>query len=307
MKIGVSFIVITLFSLCSTFAQSPFVKNIKRIVFLGNSITYGGMYVEDIEAYMVQRYPGYHFEFINVGLGSETVSGLSEEGHAGGRFPRPDLHERLSRVLAQTKPDLVFACYGINDGIYKPLNDDRSKAFRDGIIWLHKQLDSAKVKRIIHITPMVHDDKKLRTNGYNKVMDAYSDWLLGYGKAHNWEVIDLHTTLTNYLNEQIARDSTFRLAADQIHPNEEGHWQIAKIILQALNQPVKEDQKGTLMATEKDRQLFELVKERQRLMKDAWLNSTGHKRPDMPVGLPLAEARQRYEEIEKKIRTLQKK
>jgi hypothetical protein len=40
---------------------------------------------------------------IDAGPPSETVSGLSEEGHAGGQFPRPDLVERLTRVLAVTK------------------------------------------------------------------------------------------------------------------------------------------------------------------------------------------------------------
>src|SRR5205085_2661267 len=78
-------------------------ENVHRILFLGDSITYAGQYVEDIEAYYVTRFPGRHFEFINVGLSSETVSGLSEEGHAGGKYPRPDLHERLGRILAKTK------------------------------------------------------------------------------------------------------------------------------------------------------------------------------------------------------------
>ena len=43
------------------------------------------------------------------------------------KIPRPDLHERLERVLTQTKPDLVFARYGMNDGIYLPLIQAVSK------------------------------------------------------------------------------------------------------------------------------------------------------------------------------------
>ena len=77
---------------------------VKRIVFLGNSITWQANYVNDVIAYLTVHYPDRHFEFINVGLPSETVSGLSEPGHAGGAFPRPDLHERLQRVLDQTRP-----------------------------------------------------------------------------------------------------------------------------------------------------------------------------------------------------------
>ncbi|MEI2725571.1 MAG: hypothetical protein V9H26_19255 [Verrucomicrobiota bacterium] len=42
-----------------------------------------------------------------------------------GQFPRPDLHERLGRVLEKTKPDQVVACYGMNDGIYLPFSEER--------------------------------------------------------------------------------------------------------------------------------------------------------------------------------------
>ncbi len=75
-----------------------------RVVFLGDSITYGGNYVADVATWMEVALGAKTPEVINLGLSSETVSGLSEKGHAGGRFPRPDLQERLTRVLAGTKP-----------------------------------------------------------------------------------------------------------------------------------------------------------------------------------------------------------
>src|SRR5690606_1728214 len=89
-------------------------EDVARIVFLGNSITYNGQYIKAIETYYRYHFPNRNIEFINVGLSSETVSGLSEPGHADGAFPRPVLQERLDRVLALTKPDLVLACYGMN-------------------------------------------------------------------------------------------------------------------------------------------------------------------------------------------------
>ncbi|WP_232074117.1 SGNH/GDSL hydrolase family protein [Spirosoma aureum] len=144
-------------SLC--YAQSPFPASVHRVVFLGNSITYAGAYVTDIDAYISTHYPKQGLEFINVGLPSETVSGLSEDGHADGKFPRPDLHERLARVLALTKPDLVFACYGMNDGIYLPFDQSRFQKFREGINWLHNEVVKAGA-RIIHLTPPIYDDLK---------------------------------------------------------------------------------------------------------------------------------------------------
>lgn len=113
---------------------------IKRVVMLGDSITYAGDYVSFIEAYFVTRHPGRSIEFINVGLPSETVSGLSEPGHAKDAFLRPGLHERLERVLERTKPDLVLACYGMNDGIYLPFSEERFARFREGMLELRKQV-----------------------------------------------------------------------------------------------------------------------------------------------------------------------
>ncbi|TXT28529.1 MAG: G-D-S-L family lipolytic protein, partial [Planctomycetota bacterium] len=92
----------------------------KRVVFLGDSITYSGQYIAYLETFLATRFPNRTTEFINLGLPSETCSGLSEDGHAGGKFPRPDVHERLQRVLDKLKPDLVVACYGMNCGIYLP-------------------------------------------------------------------------------------------------------------------------------------------------------------------------------------------
>lgn len=106
--------------------------SVKKIVFLGNSITYSGQYVDYVETYLRLSYPDREWDFINIGLPSETVSGLSEEGHADGKFPRPDLHERLDRVLNELKPDLIFANYGMNDGIYLPFDEERFKAYQLG-------------------------------------------------------------------------------------------------------------------------------------------------------------------------------
>ena len=50
--------------------------------------------------------------------------------------------------------------------------------------------------------------------------------------------------------------------------------------------------------------MLPLVQRRQKLLKDAWLTDTGHKRPGMNKGMPLAEARRQAQEIEVQIRNL---
>ena len=118
----------TLVATISPTLAEDFLPGVKRVLFLGDSITYAGHYTELFDAFLFTQFPDRHIEVIDCGLPSETVSGLSEAGHAGGKFPRPDVHERLDRVLALVKPDLVFACYGMNCGIYLPLDEKRFAA-----------------------------------------------------------------------------------------------------------------------------------------------------------------------------------
>lgn len=88
-------------------AELPFPLNARRVLFLGDSITNDGRYVAWIETQLrlqgVEPLP----ELINLGLSSETCSGLSEADHA---YPRPDVHERLDRALTKIRPDVVINC-----------------------------------------------------------------------------------------------------------------------------------------------------------------------------------------------------
>ena len=285
--------------------------HIKRILFLGNSITWQGSYVNDVEGYITVHFPHQHFEFINTGLPSETVSGLSEPGHAGGKFPRPDLHERLERVLTQTKPDLVFACYGMNDGIYMPFDPGRFQKFKEGIIWMHNEVIKTGA-RLIHLTPPDYDELMGKSIGYSAVLDRYSKWLLDLRRAAKWEVIDIHFPMQKYLESHRKVDKKFgingfALAPDGIHPNETGHWIIARQILIYLGFKEVAHSPGiseNLKSIPNGEEILRLVTERQNMMRDAWLTATKYKRPGLPEGLPLSEAEARSDEIEQKIQGL---
>ncbi|MCC6289736.1 MAG: SGNH/GDSL hydrolase family protein [Chitinophagaceae bacterium] len=284
----------------------PFPKKVKRILFIGNSITYAGQYVTDIETWFTIHYPGRHYEFINVGLPSETVSGLSEDGHADGRFPRPDLHERLARVLAATKPDLVFASYGMNDGIYLPFDEQRFQKFKEGITWLHDAVIKSGAK-IVHLTPPVFDEKNGGHPGYAEVLDKYSEWLISERYTAKWEVADIHFPMKKYLLDHRAKDTSFALAKDSVHPGDEGHWLMAKQVLLYLNEDKAANAASIndIMTTfPNGEKILQLVAEKQNIMKDAWLTATKHTRPEMKVGLPLKEAKAKAKEIDNQVKRL---
>lgn len=279
----------------------------KKILFLGNSITYAGQYVDYVEAYLRLSHPDRDWDFINVGLPSETVSGLSEEGHAGGKFPRPDLHERLDRILDEIKPDLIFSNYGMNDGIYLPFDEERFEAYKQGQRKLHQKALAIGAK-IIHSTPPVYDENK--GAAYANVLDIYSSWLVSQRYTEKWEVIDLHWPMRKYQEDKRQNDPSFELAKDGVHPADLGHWLMARSVLLGIGEVknLTEDNPQVVFSSwNQGLEVLALVKERQSITKDALLNLIGHKRPGMKKGLPWEEASIKRAAILDKINALIRK
>ncbi|MDU0355133.1 SGNH/GDSL hydrolase family protein [Paraglaciecola aquimarina] len=279
-------------------------KETERIVFIGDSITYSGEFVAYIEAYLRVAYPERDYQFINIGLPSETVSGLSEVGHAGGAFPRPDAKERLQRSLDELKPDLVFSCYGINDGIYLPFAQSRFAAYQNGQQNLHNTV-LATGASLIHLTPPDYDKK--HEQQYSQVMDTYSNWLISQTNQQGWQVIDLHFPMQQQLTRERKVNPNFYYAKDGIHPNSAGHWQMAKAVLAGLGEPMARTFSETIDRLEPKvdaETLYKLVKQQQSILKDTYLTEIGHTRPRMKVGLPLKQAHEKVKQIEREIQAV---
>lgn len=234
-------------------AEPPRLETAERIVFLGDSVTQAGTYVQDVECYLATRAPGRRRSVVNLGLGSETVSGLSESEHP---WPRPDLHERLGRALKATRSDLVIAGYGINDGIYHPFDPERFAAFEAGITKLRAEVEAAGAA-IVHITPLPFDPRpsagKNRPKGaadygfshpfvdYERTMTQYSEWLVSR-EAQGWVVADPHRSAMAVLAGARLLDPTYAIAPDGVHPGPAGHWLIAEALLDALKAPALVDE-----------------------------------------------------------------
>ena len=303
--------------------ELPGLKGHKRVIFLGDSITYSGRYIDVVGAYLAVKYPEQQCELINLGLPSETVSGLSEPGHAGGSFPRPDVQERLGRVLKIAKPDFVVACYGMNCGMYYPPSKERMVTFQSGILRLREAAEKAGAK-VLHVTPPTFDPEPIKSRtlpageaeyrqpyvGYNEVLDEFSKWLLEQ-RAKGWLVADLHGPMNAYLAEQRKTDPKFTLAGDGVHMNSTGHWLAAQQLLLSLQAP-QEEIKPSKSAEEllghypHGLEILKLTEERNHLLRDAWLSTTGHKRPGIAAGLPLEEAERKAAEVAVRIKELLK-
>jgi lysophospholipase L1-like esterase len=280
-------------------------QGVHRIVFLGDSITQGGDYVTDFECWLLAH--GIQIEVLNLGLASETASDLTSEENAGHLekygFGRPPVSERLERALAATKPELLFACYGMNDGDSLPPDAVGMERFATAITHLREVATKAGVPRVVICTPPVRDDKGTTDENLTR----FTTWLLSQ-RANGWEVVDIHTPMRRALDAGRAKDPAFKFANDGVHPGREGHWLMAREVL-TQSFGVKPD--GVTAAEElfpeHGAEIRKLVHERMVLLFEAWMTQIGHKRPqvaggpDAKPGLPLAEATARAADIAKQI------
>ncbi len=286
-------------------AQPPlaFPTSAHKILFLGDSITHAGGYVAWIEGQLRLQGVDPLPEIINIGLSSETCCGLSEPGHP---FPRPDVHERLGRALQRIQPDVVVACYGMNDGIYHPFSRQRFDAYRQGILRLIDRVHEAGAK-IVLLTPPPFDplpvQQKLKRgeegpfgyqatyHDYEGVLRRYAKWIMTLGDRADM-VVDIHTPMLEYTAQQRKKNPKFTLASDGVHPGAVGHRLMAQTILDAW---------GIQSSVEPSAELSTLLQQRTRLLHDAWLSAIGHQHPRIRKGPALDDAKTRAGKLQSRI------
>ncbi len=270
----------------------------KRVVFLGDSNTQAGGYVAFTTYYLEKLHPKKDFDILGLGLASETLSGLSEDGHAGGQFPRPCLFERLGRLLEKARPEVVFACYGMNDGIYLPLDKGRFAAFQKGVTRLIAQCQKAGAKQIFLVTPPIYDfaPRKEEFN-YDAVLAEYAKWETEL-KVSGVTVIDLHAAMRK------ARDArTAPFSGDKVHFGDDGHLLVAKTILAALGGKVPDEGAAAIKADP----LFKLVEQKRALRSAAWMKHIGYTREKTVKPEPLGTAEADAAKLQEKIDAIRRK
>ena len=254
-------------------------------LFLGDSITYAGHYVDYLETWYLlheARPP----EMIDLGVSSETIANTSEPDHP---FQRPWLLNQLDRVLNRVKPNLVFACYGMNDGIYHPFSEDRFRAFQLGVNTLVEKARAIGAS-IVLLTPPPYAGKtrprpipvdgetysyKRPFADYNGVLETYAEWLLSLDEHDDIRVIDIRPVLETFMEESYP--------AEPIHPSVFGHQLIAEALLQGLSKtPGNALIEIRINSRDSDphwASVMRLVSQQREIYDRALLNDIGHGNP----------------------------
>jgi lysophospholipase L1-like esterase len=291
----------------------------KRVLWLGDSITQSGDYVTFVEYFLEKQYPADRFDVISIGLASETTSCLSEKTHP---FPRPCVQERLQRALALVKPQIVVACYGMNDGIYHPQSAERMQAFEQGIEKLIAVVHAASAEMIL-LTPPPFDALPVKGKvvpksaadfgfmtpyeGYDSVLADYARWEMQLPKSEA-TVIDLHGPMDAYIAKQRGTDAGFSFARkDGIHPDVAGHLLMAQIVLRGLGLPVTTGDLSSESKVVEADPLYGLIKEQREARSAGWLQYVGYTRGETVKADSVTDVEARNAALQRKIDALRQK
>ena len=225
-----------------TSAEAPAaLKDVNKIVCLGDSITQGGDgpggYVGLVRKYLSTLYPG--IEVINSG-----ISGNKSD----------DMLARFDRDVIAHKPDMMTISVGVNDvwhGFYDnhPLGDGPRgvplETYRKNVETMLEKAKAANIKVVILSTTVINEDLK---NHENAKIAGYNAALRDIARANGLLFIDFQkpfqALIKTYRETTGARDNL--LTVDGVHMNVEGNKVMAHTILNGLGVSPEARQKVTL-------------------------------------------------------------
>jgi lysophospholipase L1-like esterase len=258
------------------------------IVFLGDSITEAGGYVADVECWLLAQ--GREARILNVGLSSESATDLLPAENADHvakfGFARPMLSARLRRTLELTKPDVLFVCYGMNDGHAMRGQPDALTRYGKALENLRDAALDAGVKEVVFLTPPIHDagPDAVADDPHERNLVVFSEWLVSK-RQDGWKVVDIHGPMRRELDGMRKQNPQFRFQKDGVHPQEEGHWLMAREILsQYFGADLQGLRASPGLFQANGEPIHRLVSQRLKILQSAYLLKIGHSRPGVPGG-----------------------
>jgi lysophospholipase L1-like esterase len=207
-------------------AKTPHLKKGDRIVFLGDSITAGGVapkgYVTLIKNALKEKYPDLGIDVIGAGISGNKV---------------PDLQRRLEKDVLSKKPTIVVIYIGINDvwhGENDPARGTTKDKYEAGLLEIIGKIKDSGA-RVVLCTPTVIGEKKSGANKLDSRLDEYSEISRKVAKETGSQLCDLHKAFQDYVEKNNAENKESGvLTTDRVHLNDAGNKLVADTILTTL-------------------------------------------------------------------------
>lgn len=195
------------------------------VAVIGDSITEQKQYSVFIEDYLLMCQPAEHLQVAQFGWGGETAAGFEK---------------RMRNDMLRFKPMLITTCFGMNDGGYAALNDERAELYRQS---QQKIIDKAKkdgVRTIVVGSPGCVDTDKFRnpeaSTVYNKTLGQLRDIAKEVAEKNGVAFADVHTPMMDAMQKGKAKyGKEYHVGGpDGVHPDANGHLVMAYAFLKAL-------------------------------------------------------------------------
>lgn len=209
---------------------SPALKQGDRIVFLGDSITAGGVgaggYITLIRQSLDTAVPALGVETIGAGISGNKV---------------PNLQGRLQKDVLDRQPTIVFIYIGINDVWHWKLNKEgvmsggtTKEAFEAGLKDIIGRINAAGA-RVLLCTPTVIGEKTAGGNDRDAMLDEYSAISRRVAAETGSQLVDLRQAFIDHLKTGNPENKDRGiLTRDSVHLNPAGNRLVADEMLKAL-------------------------------------------------------------------------
>ena len=205
-------------------AEEPHLKAGDKIVFLGDSITQGGVapsgYVTLVKEAITTKLKDLNIHVIGAGISGNKV---------------PDLEKRLDDDVISHKPSIVVIYIGINDVWHSQNGKGTPKEdFDAGLRRIIKKINEAGA-RVILCTASVIGEKTGEHNPLDEMLTTYCDISRKVARETKSQLLDLRKQFVEYLkvNNKFDDDKGV-LTTDGVHLNDKGNRFVADRMLEAL-------------------------------------------------------------------------
>jgi lysophospholipase L1-like esterase len=201
-------------------------KDNDYVAIIGDSITEQRQYSLMINQYLLVCKPAQNLQATQFGWGGETSWGFNS---------------RMAEDCLPFKPTVATTCFGMNDGGYNKVFDDRIKNYETSQKAIVQKLKAAGVRFIVVGSPGVVDADAFKRPGsppelYNATLATFRDIAKKVAAEEGVAFADVHATMMDVMTKAKAKyGATYHVGGnDGVHPDRNGHLAMAYAFLKAL-------------------------------------------------------------------------
>ena len=192
----------------------------------GDSITEQKLYSVYVQTYLLACKPQPDLRAMQFGWGGEVSWGFLE---------------RTENDVLRYKPTVATTCYGMNDGGYGPLAEERAKRYGEAMTNIVKKFKDNGVRFVVVGSPGAVDSDTFRKDPaaaevYNKTLGQLRDMCKEIAAEQGVAFADVHAPMMQVMTAAKKKygPAYHVVGADGVHPAANGHLVMADAFLKAL-------------------------------------------------------------------------